>query len=383
MVAAIGCTAAAALGLGGLLPLLSLSMERMAVPGYLIGLNAAMPFLSAMLVMPFVPWLMAKLRTARLLLAMALLSASATLIYGLYTDITFWFFVRFINGAALGVLFAISEAWINHYAPDAKRGRVIGIYVTTLGSCFALGPVILLVAGTQGLAPFALCAILILLAALPVLWAFNLPEAFRREETEHHESFLNLMFVAPTLALAGIIYGAIEVVVVTFMPVYSLRLGFAESLAIITLTAFSLGNICCQIPLGMIADKVGRRKILMLCALVATSAMILLAGIFALLEIFDLFAMIVFAITLFIFGGSAVGIYTMAMAEMGERFKGASLASANAALVFCYNLGSILPPVLAGEAMDSVPIVGLPLLLAIICFSVLLPSFWRGLRANF
>lgn len=380
MIAAIGCTAAAALGLGGLLPLLSITMERMGVAGYLIGLNAAMPFLSALLIMPFVPWLMANMRTAYLLLAMAIASAGATLAYGLYNDITIWFFIRFINGAALGVLFAISEAWINHYAPEHMRGRIIGIYVTVLGSCFAIGPIVLLIAGTQGLAPYILCAGLILLAVLPVFRALNLPEAFQRDKEEHHESFISFLFIAPTLALAGIIYGAIEVVIVTFGPVYSLRLGFSEQLAIITLTAFSLGNLCCQIPLGIIADKVGRRVILLICAGVATSSMLVLAGVFSLLSSFGLLAMVVFAITLFVFGGSAVGIYTMAMAEMGERFRGAALASANAGLVFCYNLGSLVPPVLAGELIDFAPRLGLPLLLALICFSALVPSVWRSLK---
>ena len=379
MVAAIGCTAAAALGLGGLLPLLSISMERLQVEGYLIGLNAAMPFLAAMLVMPFVPTLMAKMRTALLLGAMGLLSAAASLAYGLITDINFWFFVRFINGAALGVLFAISEAWINHYAPEHIRGRIIGIYVTILGGCFSIGPFILLIAGTQGILPFAVCAVLILFAVVPVLWALDLPEAFHHKEDEAHESFIKFFFMAPTLMLAGIIYGAIEVVVVTFMPIYSLRLGLPETLAVITLTAFSLGNLSCQIPLGMIADIYGRRIILVICACVATLSMIFLAGFFTLTNSIDTFALVVYSLMLYIFGGTSVGIYTMAMAELGERFKGAALASANAALVFCYNLGSLTTPILSGKVIDTAPRTGLPLLLAFICFSVLVSSFGQKL----
>jgi len=99
MIAAIGCTAASALGLGGLIPLLSITMERMEVPGFLIGLNASMPFLSAMLIMPFLPRLMMVLPTAPFLFAMAMLSAILTLSYGILEKIWLWFPLRLPNGA--------------------------------------------------------------------------------------------------------------------------------------------------------------------------------------------------------------------------------------------------------------------------------------------
>lgn len=380
MFVAIGCTAAAALGLGGLLPLLSITMERLGVPSEIIGLNAATPFLAALVIMPLVPKMMAKMKTAWLLGGAALFSAFITLVYGLSDNIYFWFSVRFVNGIALGVLFAVSEAWINHYAPEHMRGRMIGVYVTALGGCFALGPFVLWIAGTEGLLPFAFCAALILLASLPVLWGLNLPEGFRHQEDQPHEKFRKFFFLAPTLALAGIIYGAIEVLVVTFIPVYGIRLGFSEQLAAITLSAFALGSICCQIPLGIIADKLGRRRILNLCSVTATSAMIFLAISFSFLQPTSALGISVLCGSLFIFGASAVGIYTMAMAEMGERFKGAALASANAALLFCYNLGSFSTPTFSGAVMDAAPIAGLPLFLAALCFSALVPALWRKVR---
>lgn len=379
MIAAMGATAAAALSLGGLLPLLSITMERWEVPGFLIGLNAATPFLSALLVMPFVPHLMKKLNTAKLLLLMGAISTLATIFYGILSDISFWFLVRFINGAALGVLFAISEAWINHYAPEHIRGRVIGIYVTILSGCFALGPVILLIAGTKGMAPFVLCAVLILLSCIPVFWALKLPEAFRQSEEEDVESFIKFLFIAPTLTLAGIVYGAIEVIVVTFMPIYGIRLGLTETIAATALTAFAIGNLCCQIPLGMIADYYNRRAVLIACSVCATLSMLLLSVFFYFITEIDLFVLAVFAITLFVFGATSVGIYTMAMAEIGWRFKGAALASANAALLFCYNLGSFTTPIMAGAAIDIAPKIGLLLMLALICSSVIVPAMKKNL----
>ncbi len=379
LVAAIGCTAAASLGLGGLLPLLSITMERMDIPGFLIGLNASMPFISGLLVMPFLPRIMSRVPIVPLLVVMVLLSSLMVLSYGVLADIWLWFPVRFINGIALGVLFAASEAWINYFAEERLRGRIIAIYATVLSGCFAFGPVILWVAGTQGLAPFMLCALLMLLTLPLVARAWTLPEAFYGGGSERSAapSFTRFLFIAPTLTLAGIVYGAIEVGVVTFVPIYSLRLGLSELLAASTLTAFSLGNICCQIPLGMLADRYDRRKVLLMCAGVASLSMLAVFGLFTLAQGMTLWVLIIFGVLLFLFGASALGIYTLAMVLIGERFRGADLAAANAALVFCYNWGSLSMPVATGSLIDFAPRSGLPLLLSALALSVVLPSLWR------
>ena len=373
----MGCTAAAALGLGGLLPLLSITMERFQIPGYLIGINAMMPFLSAMLVMPFLPKIMAKTKTAPLLLTLIILSSFLTLLYGVFLDFYVWFPLRFLNGIALGMLFAISEAWINHFAEEKYRGRIIAIYATILSGCFAFGPAILWIAGTEGIAPYALCAILMLIAPLPVIGAWNLPQAFAEEPEAHHVRFRQFFFIAPTLMLAGVVYGGVEIGILTFMPIYGLRLGLSEMLSAAALTAFSLGNICCQIPIGYLADKYDRMTVLFLCAAIASLSALAMPLLFFAAPQMTPLVILGFAFLLFIFGGFAVGIYTLAMILIGERFAAAALAGANAALVFCYNLGSLLTPPTAGVVMDSVPVYGLPLLLAAITGSVLTRPLWR------
>ena len=386
IMAAISCTAAASLGLGGLLPLLSITMERMDIAGVYIGLNASMPFISALLVMPFLPRIMARVPLVPMLCAMVIVSAAMVLGYGLLADIWLWMPLRFVNGMALGVLFAASEAWINHFALEHQRGRIIAIYVTVLSGCFAFGPVILWIAGTHGLAPFMLCAALILMSLPFVVRAWNLPEAFYGgrggggggdDDQSPPASFMRFLFIAPTLTLTGIIYGAMEVGVVTFMPIYSLRLGFTELLAASTLTAFALGNICCQIPIGMIADRYDRLKVLLGCACVASASMIMILLLFNGVELITPWILFLFGTLLFLFGAASVGLYTIAMVLIGERFRGAELAAANAALVFCYNLGSLSIPLAAGALIDFAPRSGLPLLLAVLAASVWLPTLWR------
>ena len=383
LTASIGCTAAAALGLGGLLPLLSITLERMEVSGFLIGVSTAMPFLSSLLIMPFLPNLLKIIPIITLLVASILISSLAVLFYGLFIDVWLWMPVRFVNGIVLGILFATSEAWINHFAEESKRGRIIALYATVTSGFFACGPLILWLVGTNGLQPYLFCAFLILLALIPVFLARNLPEAFYHDEAVidgQPQKFHHFFFLIPTLALAGIIYGAIETSIVGFLPIYNIRLGFSESFSIISLSAFFLGDVCCQIPIGWLADKYNRRVIFFWCATIASLAMMSIFILFLSVPALDFVTHAVFLALLFIFGASGVGIYTMAMVQIGERFQGARLANANAMLVFCYNLGSLIMPLIIGGLLDVFPRKGFPLALIILILICFVPSIVKYLK---
>ncbi len=133
------------------------------------------------------------------------------------------------------------------------------------------------------------------------------------------------------------------------------------------------GNILFQIPIGMWADRADRRLVLLVCALTG------LVGILAIP--FVTHSLVLFAPTLFIFGGVVVGLYTVGLTLLGERFKGADLASANAAFVMMYSIGALVGPPLSGAAMDLWDPHGLILSMAGLCGLYVLVAGWRYLTA--
>ena len=54
----------------------------------------------------------------------------------------------------------------------------------------------------------------------------------------------------------------------------------------------------------------------------------------------------------FFFVGASSAFYTIGLAMIGERVRPGALASANAAFIFAYGLGSLLGPALGGVSMD-------------------------------
>ena len=65
-------------------------------------------------------------------------------------------------------------------------------------------------------------------------------------------------------------------------------------------------------------------------------------------------------IAFFVLGGIALGIFTVAIAELGDRFSGMDLLAGNAALGFMWGLGGFLGPSLAGVSMELAGAPGLP-----------------------
>ena len=129
-----------------------------------------------------------------------------------------------------------------------------------------------------------------------------------------------------------------------------------------------------QVPIGYLADRFDRRHVLAGCAAVGVIGPTLLplaAG-----QPWVLYPI------LFIYGGVVVGMYTVGLALLGQRFTGADLAAANAAFVVMYSLGALVGPIAGGTAMDINDPNGLTISLAAIAGFGLVLTLWRRRTAG-
>ncbi|MCA1952965.1 MAG: MFS transporter, partial [Hyphomicrobiales bacterium] len=148
---------------------------------------------------------------------------------------------------------------------------------------------------------------------------------------------------------------AVETGLFVQLPVHNVRVGFSEHEAALLLSAFTLGNVLFQLPLGLLSDRLDRRTMLLALALLS-------AGFAAALPLAQP-AFWPFAALLHVFGGISGALYTVGLAHLGSRFSDADLASANAAFVLLYSLGLMLGPPLIGLGMDAGGAYGLPAIL--------------------
>jgi MFS family permease len=153
------------------------------------------------------------------------------------------------------------------------------------------------------------------------------------------------VFGAPVATLAALTFGAIEAGGMAILPIYGLRLGLNEGTAAQFVSAVALGNLVMQIPIGLLSDKIDRRNMLMVCAVIGLAGALLLPLVAP-----DFWPT---AIVLFFWGGVVAGLYTIGLTYLGANYSGANLASANAAFVMMYSLGLLIGPPAIGAGLDA------------------------------
>jgi MFS family permease len=297
------------------------------------------------------------------------IGAAALIAFKATYDFLWWFPLRFVFSAALGALFVLSEYWINTAAPPQRRGLVMGVYATVLALGFAAGPALFLITGTEGWPPYLAGAALFALAALPLLLARGLSPELGGGSGR---GILFFILAAPTATVGALVFGAAETGGFALLPVYGLQLGFEATAAAFLVSVVALGNVVFQIPIGLLSDRVDRRRLLLAIGVLALAGALLIAPASG--EPALLYAV------LFVWGGVMGALYTVGLAHLGARFSGADLASANAAFVLLYYVGLVVGPPAVGSSMDILPPHGFPLSLAAFFAAYVAIVLWR-LRA--
>jgi MFS family permease len=344
IIAAISSISVVGIAIGLGMPLLSVILESRGHSASMIGLNTAVAGIASIAGAPLATPLASRLGVAWTMLLM--IAAGAVAFVGFYFAPAFWmwFPLRVLLHVSLTILFILSEFWISTSAPPSRRGLVLGVYATVLSLGFAAGPWLFAHLGSTGFLPFGVTVALVAVAAVPVLAARNESPPVRAEG-EETSGFLHYIWLVPTATAAVLVFGAVETGGFALFPVYGNRIGYSEADAALLLTMIGLGNVLLQIPIGMISDRVGdRRYLLLLCAfvgLVGTVFMPLFAQNWHLM-----------ATLLFVWGGVVAAMYTVGLAHLGSQLSGHELASANAAFVLCYGVGMVLGPQAIGIGMD-------------------------------
>jgi len=350
-------------------PLLSLVLQREGVGASLIGLNAAAYGIAIFVVAPWLPRLVNRLGAVRSMAAGQALCVVCFLLLPLEVDLGLWAVLRFLLGLGTVLSWVASESAVNALAEESSRGRVIGFYATLFCIGYAAGPILILITGSAGALPFVVAAALLALGMLPLAFAKGVAQAMAEPGST---DLVRVWRLAP-LALGAILaFGLIETSGFALLPLYGLALGYEEAGAAALLTLLIAGNILFQLPLGWLADRMARDRLLLACAALALAFVVL----WPLLLPLPALAWVL----LLACGGALGGLYTLSMALIGERFRGTDLAVANTAFVLMYQTGAVIGPALGGIAMEGFGPHGLPAVLALALTLFLGAAGWRSRR---
>ncbi len=342
LAAVIAAMAVVNLVYGITFPLLALVLDSQQVSKSLIGLSTIVQAVAILVIAPFAPALMTRFSPSRMMQAMTLVLALLFIFAGLYQNVWFWFPLRFIIGAATAMLWIASESLINKLAAERWRGRIIGIYASVGAAGFALGPLLLIATGSDGMLPFIATSGMTLLAGLPL---FLVSRHHMKIKAEAGQGVWKVFLLAPVIMLANVTYASVAESMITFFPLYGKHLGMTQEFALGLMTIMGIGSMFLVLPLSWVADHVNRMGML---AFIIMLTMVLLLAFPHVLQM-EPGLIYIFA---FVFGGAEAMIYTLGVVLIGEQFKGAQLAVATTAFSACWGVGTIIGPLLVGVGMD-------------------------------
>ncbi len=354
----LGAVFSSSLGVGLIFgfqpPLIALTLSRSGASSFAIGAVTAASLIAVILLGPWYPRAIARLGLKRCMVAGVGIAAVILLFMPVWPGVPSWLLLRFLSGCALGLTWIASEIWMNSVSGEESRGTIMGIYGTVFSIGIIGGPVLLEFTGTRGWRPFVVGALCLVSTLLPFAVLRRVRSA--TQEFAPLGGLMSAVHAAPVVMLAALVAGLVESADLALLPLFGLHAGIGERASLLLVTVFMAGNVVLQMPIGVLADRFGRRFLLGICAL--------LSGIGPLLLPACIGAPLLLEPLLFVWGGTLYAFYSQGVALLGEQFPSADLARANTVFVMVYCLGGVIGPSLGGIAMDVWPSAGLPALLS-------------------
>lgn len=352
--AVCGAVISIGLALGVTMPLVSLRLESWHYGSFAIGVMAATPAVGVLLGASLAGRLAARFGTVPLMQLCLLLGAASVALLALVQSYPVWLLLRLFIGVALTVVFILGESWINQLAVEQWRGRLVALYGTGYALSQLSGPLLLTVLGSDTDRGFWTGTGLLIGGSLLLLGRGGAPQV-----DEHGASGRGLWVFCqrmPTIAWAVVLFAAFEAMMLTLLPVYGLRQGFTQEVALLMASVVVVGDAALQLPIGWMADRVPRRALFRACGLA-----LLLSSLSVPLVLHTVLIWPVWVV----FGASAGGLFTLGLILIGERFRDDELVRANAHVAQLWGIGCLIGPLVTGAASQWISGHALPLMMAV------------------
>jgi len=331
---------------GMLLPLISIIFEHDGVTSSMNGLHATSLYIGTLLISPFIERPIRRFGYKPVILTGGFLVFVSLFMFPLWKSVVFWFVLRLIIGVGDSVIHFATQTWITSTTPNARLGKSLAIYGLSFGVGFAVGPLLVkLISITEAL-PFMISSVLSLIIWIFVFFLKNEQPITVSNEVElkgikRYKIALKFGWVP---LLPAFVDGFLDSMLNTMFPIYAIRGGFDIGSVSIILMAFSIGGILSEVPLGILGDKIGRYKILLM-ALSGGAIIFMIASVFE-------HSQILITGAFFVAGLLSGSIFSLSVTYMTDLTPKDLLTTGNLLCGISLSLGSISGPLFGGMYLE-------------------------------
>ena len=338
---------------GMLLPLLSIILEQNGISSSVNGLHATGLYIGILIASPFMEKPLQKFGYKPLILVGGMLVFVSMAIFPFWQALWFWFILRMVIGIGDQMLHFGTQTWITSTSTIKNRGRNVAYYGLFFALGFMLGPLMTRLLSINEALPFFVSAALSMIVWSSMFFVRNKwPEqdASSMNTANTRGSlgrFIKTVQIAWVALLPGFGYGFLEASLHSIFPIYGMRIGHDVDILALIIPCFAAGSILTQLPLGILSDRIGRKKVL--SAVLSFGTIGFIAAAFLENSIPALF--ILFSLT-----GMLVGsMYSLGISYMTDLLPLSLLPAGNLMIGISFSLGSISGPILGGLFVEILP----------------------------
>lgn len=335
----------AGLSQGFLLPVLAIFLDQMGVSPSVNGLNAAALYIGSFAMTLVAEKVLGIIGFKKLVVVGLILVMLSMLIFPWIPSVKLWFVLRIIVGVGDSALHYAAQLWVLMVTPQQNRGRNLSLYGMSYGLGFSLGPLGIQLLQYGNAVPFILLSVIMLMVLLLVL--FKLPDHRLEklpDQAQQQHRFRRSYRIAWYALIPALLYGYMEASMNSNFPVYGLQVGYNAHQIATLLPFIGVGGLLLQLPLGLLSDKFGRKKVLMGCGIAG-------GVVFLMLPLMG--THYVGSMILLMFAGGFVGsFFSLGLAYAADILPRTLLPAANVVASFQFNIGSIVGPNISGVLMQ-------------------------------
>lgn len=298
---------------------------------------------------------------------MCAFAAVAMLLQALIVDPWAWIPIRAVSGFCFAGAAMIVESWLSERATPSTRGKIFGIY--TMVNLFAAtgGQMAVSLAEPSAFTLFAIGAIVYCLALVPTALSTTASPA---PLTSVRLDLRALWRNSPVAVMGVFLVGVSNAAFGTLAAVYADRVGLALTSIALFASIPILAGALAQLPIGFASDRMDRRRVLVLAAVIALGADVAFIVLAPEGQMMNL-------ILVSIFGAAIFAMYPVIVAHANDHAPPGTFIQVSGGLLMVFGLGSIIGPLVAGVAMAQIGSQGLFLTTLAAHVVLIVFTIWR------
>lgn len=289
------------------------------------------------------PEMIRRVGHVRVFAALGSLISAVLILYPALANAEAWMVGRVIIGFCFSAVYVTAESWLNNSATNENRGQTLSLYmiVQMIGIVAAQG--VLLLGDPSGYILFIIPSVLVSVAFAPILLSITPTPAF---DTTKPMSLKKLYEVSPLGVVGMFLLGGVFSAQFGMAAVYGGKAGLSIAQISLFVSAFYVGALIMQYPLGYISDRMDRRFLILLTAA--------LGGVASIVVVIWGEDIIILLAAAFVIGGTSNPLYSLFLAYTNDFLEHEDMAAASGGMVFVSGLGAISGPIVTGWLMTTV-----------------------------